>query len=165
MANARFHEQTRDPILHLHHMTHQQMSVTQRAPAIPNLSRRHVAFRQGITAQAISNLAGIIDGIAGILWSTPLAEVWSRTSRFFEKASRRNKANDRELFSQNWADSQSQGEGRISGLRAAASHHGRMYSNSHVRQRKPVAHFAQSTRSPASITTAPTARIACVEIR
>ena len=52
-----------------------------------------------------------------------------------------------------------------SARRVATSHHGRMYKNSHVRQRKPVAQFAHLIRSPAIITKTPTASSACIKVR
>ena len=59
MAHSRFHQQARDPVLHLHHLAHQQVPVAQSAAPIPNLGGSHVAFRQKIAAQAVGDLAGI----------------------------------------------------------------------------------------------------------
>src|SRR5215472_16209119 len=59
MAHARFHQQTRDPVLHLNHLAHQQVAITQGTAPIPNLGGGHMAFRQKIAAQAVGDLAGI----------------------------------------------------------------------------------------------------------
>src|SRR5260370_19433671 len=44
---------------HLHHLSHQQMSVAQDATPISNLRRDHVTLRQEIAAQTVDDLAGI----------------------------------------------------------------------------------------------------------
>jgi hypothetical protein len=59
MAHSRFHQQPRDPVLHLNHLAHQQMPIAQGTAPIPNLGGSHVAFRQEVAAQAVGDLAGI----------------------------------------------------------------------------------------------------------
>jgi hypothetical protein len=48
-----------DPVLHLHHLPHQQMPVPQGAPSIPYRCRHHVALREEVASQAVGDLAGI----------------------------------------------------------------------------------------------------------
>src|SRR5437667_11749056 len=50
---------TGDPILHLHHLAHQQVSVAQGSASVSNRGGCHVAFRQEVAAQAVGDLAGI----------------------------------------------------------------------------------------------------------
>jgi hypothetical protein len=59
MAHSGFQQQARNPVLHLHHLAHQQMAVAQGAAPIPKLRGRHVAFRKEVTAQAVGDLVGI----------------------------------------------------------------------------------------------------------
>jgi hypothetical protein len=53
------HQQTRDPVLHLHHLPYQQMPVAQGATPISNLRRDHVTLRQEIAAKTVSDLSGV----------------------------------------------------------------------------------------------------------
>src|SRR6266849_1126856 len=46
VTHSGFHQQTRDPILDLHHLAHQQVAVAQRSTSVPNRGRGHVALRQ-----------------------------------------------------------------------------------------------------------------------
>src|SRR5205823_10816415 len=59
VAHSCFHQQTGDPILHLHHQAHQQVSVAQGSASVSNRGGCHVAFRQEVAAQAVGDLAGI----------------------------------------------------------------------------------------------------------
>ena len=59
MAYARFHQQTRDAILHLHHLAYQQVAVAQGSTSIANRCGCHVAFWQKVAAQTVGDLAGI----------------------------------------------------------------------------------------------------------
>ena len=59
MAHTGFQQQTRDPVLHLHHLAHQQVPVAQGPAPIPDLCGGHVALRQKVAAQAIGDLAGV----------------------------------------------------------------------------------------------------------
>src|SRR5438876_3036036 len=45
MADSCFHQQTRDAILHLHHLAHQQVAVAQGSASIANGGGCHVALR------------------------------------------------------------------------------------------------------------------------
>src|ERR1700682_6407691 len=56
IAHPGFHPQTRNPILHLHPLAHPQLSVAQGSPSIPNLGGCHVALRQEVATQAVSDL-------------------------------------------------------------------------------------------------------------
>jgi len=59
MAHSGLQKQTRNSILHLHHLAYQQVAIAQGAAPIPNLCGDHLAFRQEVAAQAVSDLAGI----------------------------------------------------------------------------------------------------------
>src|SRR5439155_17796772 len=59
VAHSGFHQQTGDPILHLHHLAYQQVSVAQGSASVSNRGGCHVAFRQEVAAQAVGDLAGI----------------------------------------------------------------------------------------------------------
>src|ERR1700737_4527816 len=53
------HQQSRDTVLHLHHLPHQQMPVPQGTPSIPYLCVHHVALREEVASQTVADLAGI----------------------------------------------------------------------------------------------------------
>src|SRR5260370_15072222 len=59
VLHTRLHQETRDTVLHLHHLSHQQMPLPQGAPSIPYRCRHHVALREEVAAQAVGQLAGI----------------------------------------------------------------------------------------------------------
>jgi ABC-type bacteriocin/lantibiotic exporter with double-glycine peptidase domain len=63
VTHSGFHQQTRNPILHLHHLAHQQVSIAQGSVSVPNRGGCHVAFRQEVAAQAVGDLAGIDEDI------------------------------------------------------------------------------------------------------
>lgn len=59
VAHAGFRQQTRDSILHLNHLTHEKVAVSQRSSPPSYLRGCHVAFRQEVAAQAVGDLARI----------------------------------------------------------------------------------------------------------
>ena len=60
VLHACLHQQAGDPVLHLHHLPHQQMPVPQRAASVSDLGRHHArALRKEITSQAVGDLAGM----------------------------------------------------------------------------------------------------------
>jgi hypothetical protein len=57
-----FRQQNSNLVLHLHHLTHQQVALTQRTPAPEKCGRSHVALRQKVTPQVVAKLIRI-DGL------------------------------------------------------------------------------------------------------
>src|SRR5689334_13965977 len=53
VGDASLKQQPRYPVLHLHHLFHQEMAITHRSASIPDLSRYHVALGKEVTAQAV----------------------------------------------------------------------------------------------------------------
>jgi hypothetical protein len=54
-----FHQEARDPALHLDHLPHQQMPVAQGPSPVSHFRGRHVTLRKEVTAQAVGDFAGI----------------------------------------------------------------------------------------------------------
>jgi hypothetical protein len=59
VTHSGFHQEARDPILHLNHLAYQQVTIAQGAAPIPNLRGSQMALGQEIAPQAVRNLAGI----------------------------------------------------------------------------------------------------------
>ncbi|MCU1239858.1 MAG: hypothetical protein JWO71_584 [Candidatus Acidoferrum typicum] len=59
VAHSRFHQQSANLVLHLHHLPDQQVAVPQRASTFANRGRGHVALRQKIAPQTVANLARV----------------------------------------------------------------------------------------------------------
>ena len=59
VAHAGLHQQSGDPILHLHGLPLDQIAITQNPPPVADRSRGDVALRQEVPAQAVGDLAGI----------------------------------------------------------------------------------------------------------
>jgi hypothetical protein len=59
VAHPGFHQQARDPVLHLHHLLDQQPAVAQGSPPVADLGRCHVALRKEVATKTVGYLAGI----------------------------------------------------------------------------------------------------------
>jgi hypothetical protein len=59
VAHPGFHQQARDPVLHLHHLLDQQPAVAQGSPPVADLGRCHGALRKEVATKTVGYLAGI----------------------------------------------------------------------------------------------------------